>query len=98
MHSSYPLFVPPSLLLSKPKARYWSREDAKIYFDWLMSVADGRVAFLLEHIDLAGPVEVRGEGDFLHEAGRRAVALLQSSQYSVDTGARPSVTGQGAAP
>ncbi|MCD8742392.1 hypothetical protein LT679_17410 [Mucilaginibacter roseus] len=46
----YILFIPPEEV-SAIKARLWTTKQAKTYFDWLMSVKDDRVDYLLTCID-----------------------------------------------
>jgi len=46
----YILFIPP-LAVADKKARDWSAKEARIYYDWFISVKDYRIEYLLTVID-----------------------------------------------
>jgi hypothetical protein len=46
----YPLFIPPQQVANSDH-KIWTLKEAKLYFEWLMSVKDARVEYLLTVID-----------------------------------------------
>lgn len=46
----YILFIPP-VEVSEKKPREWSANEARLYFNWFMSVKDDRVEYMLTAID-----------------------------------------------
>lgn len=71
---SYPLFVPPEDL-AQVDTRDWTRQQADRYFKWFQDGYDGRVRYLLEHLDESpdGPCE-----DLLERVGRKARQRLRT--------------------
>lgn len=73
----YPLFIPPAGIREKaPDA--WSKDEAKQYFKWLISVIDNRTSFLAEYFgeDLSTAPEV-----LLKRLGEKVVEALRSKPF-----------------
>jgi hypothetical protein len=92
----YRLFVPPEPLINHRRPKEWTDAEAKMYFEWVLSVDEERIATLLRNLEMTFP----SKGDefaFLAEAGNRVVPWLLSAPNSAHEGARPVLTGQGSA-
>ena len=92
----YPLFIPPEPLLHRRPPKEWTDEQAKLYFHWLLSVEDLRVAGLLKELDLS-PVGSEMEVEYLREAGSRVAARLPLPSFSTSRNKGWELTGQGSA-
>lgn len=77
----YPLFAPPEHLAAK-QAKQWSKKEAQEYKDWLMSVIDCRVDFL---INFLGVSKVRNIENLLDKCGNVVAELLWTEDFSEKT-------------
>lgn len=89
----YPLFIPPEEVNSK-KPREWSYEEAKMYFDWFMSVKDDRVEYLLTVFD----EEVACDNEkYLKRIGQKVFDVLHKEPFSTDESSGKAITNRGLA-
>ncbi|SMD45752.1 hypothetical protein SAMN00777080_4419 [Aquiflexum balticum DSM 16537] len=89
----YPLFIPPKEVNSK-KPREWSYTEAKVYFDWFMSVKDDRVEYLLTVLD--EDLTCDNEKS-LKRIGQKVFDLLHKEPFSTDESSGKVITNKGLA-
>lgn len=89
----YPLFIPPEEVNSK-KPKEWSYKEAKVYFDWFMSVKDDRVEYLLTVLD--EDLTCDNEKS-LKRIGQKVFDLLHKEPFSTDESSGKVITNKGLA-
>ncbi|SEG33949.1 hypothetical protein [Algoriphagus boritolerans] len=89
----YPLFIPPEEVNSQ-KPREWSYTQAKIYFDWFMSIKDHRVEYLLTVFD----EEFSSDNEkLLKGLGKKVFETLQIAPFSTDESSGKVISNKGLA-
>jgi hypothetical protein len=78
--NDYPLFIPPEEVNSK-KPRDWSYKEAKMYFDWFMSVKVDRLEYLLTVLDEDVSCD---NGECLKRVGQKVFDILHKEPFSTD--------------
>lgn len=89
----YPLFIPPREVHSK-KPREWTPDEAKLYFDWLMSVKDDRVEYLITVFDEAFTGDIEAD---LIRLGQKVYNSLHEEPFSSEELTGRSITNRGLA-
>lgn len=89
----YPLFIPPSEVHSK-KPREWNSIEAKIYFDWFMSVKDDRVDYLLTVFDEVFTGNIEAD---LKRLGQDVYETLKKEPFSSEEPTGKTITNTGLA-
>jgi hypothetical protein len=74
----YIFFIPPAEVVEK-KARDWSNKEAKLYFDWLMSVKEDRIEYMLTVLDET--LTENSEAD-IQRIGEKITQLLFTFPFS----------------
>jgi len=89
----YLLFIPPTEVLEK-KPREWSASEAKLYFNWFMSIKADRVEYMLTTIDesLTGNSSVD-----IKRISNKVTELLFKKPFSEKIDNVPVITNQGLA-
>jgi len=74
----YIFFIPP-LEIAEKKPKEWTAKEARLYFDWLMSVKDDRVDYLLTCLD-----EVLTDNSLvdIERIGKKVTKLLFEPPFS----------------
>ena len=89
----YPLFIPPEEVNSK-KPRDWSYKEAKMYFDWFMSVKVDRLEYLLTVLDEDVSCD---NGECLKRVGQKVFDILHKEPFSTDEPSGKVITNRGLA-
>lgn len=89
----YPLFIPPPEVHSK-KPREWTSDEAKLYFDWFMSVKDDRVEYLTTVFDEAFTGNIEAD---LKKIGQKVYETLKKEPFSSEESTGKTITNMGLA-
>ena len=89
----YILFIPP-IEVSEIRSRLWNSKQAKIYFDWFVSVKDDRVEYLLTVLDETLTSDAEAD---LDRISKKVTNLLFKPPFSEDQENELIITNKGLA-